>query len=38
MLDAPVATVFWVEEHSEDVVAGLSEMVINFCQTEQLDI
>ena len=37
-LDEPPATVFRVEECSEDVVAGSSEMVINFCQTVQLDI
>jgi hypothetical protein len=37
-LDEPAATIFWIEGHSEVVVAGLSEMVVNFCQTVQLDI
>lgn len=37
-LDKPAATVFLVEERSEDMVAGSSEMVINFFQTVQLDI
>jgi len=37
-LDELAATVFLVEERSEDVVAGSSGMVINFCQTVQLDI
>ena len=37
-LDEPAATVFLVEECSEDVVAASSEVVINFCQTVQLDI
>jgi len=37
-LDEPAATVFLVEERSEYVVAASSEVVINFCQTVQLDI
>jgi hypothetical protein len=38
MSDEPAATVSWVEEGYEDVVVGSSEMVVNFCQTVQLDV
>jgi hypothetical protein len=38
MADKTAATVFRVEERYEDVVVGSSEIVVNLCQTLQLDI